>query len=144
MSGQVKERLGTGRSRKELFASGVLEYHETDVAYALISTPKKLKYYTDIVVEFKVTTSDDTTNETLTFGIATSNYELSGSNAIDQLTSGYWTSKAITLTDESGDVLNYMIRIPANELNGKFVYAKYAYSADPIDSPTIEAKLNLV
>ena len=69
--------------QNELYASASLDYNGGDVT-ELMALPKQLIYYKDLVAEFKITTSASTTAETLTFGLATSNYELSCSEAIAQ------------------------------------------------------------
>jgi len=125
-----------------LFDSAELAYADTN-EHALVATPTQIALYKNIVVEFKVTTDADTTAQTLTFGLATSNYELTGAVAVAELTSAYWYTKTVTL-NAGADVFYHKITIPAGEINGKFLYSKYAYGADPTGDPTIEAKISYI
>ena len=140
--GRYEVNTTTIGGANELFASATLAYADTS-EHELIADPKQLIYYKNLVVEFKITTSASTTAETLTFGLATSNDQYSGADALGILTSEYWTNKAITL-NAGEDTLSYFIRIPANELNCKYLYAKYAYSADPTGDPIVEINYNLI
>ena len=127
--------------QKELFASATIAYADTN-EHAL-GAVKEVEYYKNLVAEFKVTTLSNTTGQTLTFGLATSNYQLTGANAIAELASAYWSPVAITLAT-GADVFYYKITIPAEEINGKYLYSKYAYGADPTGAPTIEAKISYI
>lgn len=143
MAGRYEENTTTiDGTQNELFASATLAYADTN-EHALMATPEELIYYLDAILEIKIDTVAATTAQSLTFAIATSNYELTGANAVAELTNEYWTSKSITL-NAGEDTYYYRIAIPANEINGKFLYAKYAYGADPTGDPTVEVKLNLI
>ena len=125
----------------DLFSSAELAYADTNEHE--LGKPTQIALYKNIVVEFKVTTGAATTAQTLTFGLATSNYELTGAVAFAELTSAYWYTKTVTL-NAGADVFYHKITIPAGEINGKFLYSKYAYGADPTGDPTIEAKISYI
>ena len=128
-----------------VLASGALAYTSA-IEYALIATPKEIEYYKDLVAEFKVTTNASTADVNLTVGMATSNYELTGANAL-KLDSDYWTTKVINLTNASAETNYYTVTINANEIKGKFVYFKFQYSGDPVGTtsdPVVEVFLNQI
>ena len=129
-----------------VLASGALAYPDHNNEKELIATPKEIEYYKDLVAEFKVTTNANTADVNLTVGMATSNYELTGANAL-KLDSDYWTTKVINLTNASAETNYYTVTINANEIKGKFVYFKFQYSGDPVGTtsdPVVEVFLNLI
>lgn len=130
------------RDTSILHTEATLAYADTN-EHALEATPTNVQEYKNIVVEFKVTTLSNTTAQTLTFGVATSCYELTGAVAFAELTSGYWYTNAITL-NAGADIFYYEITIPANEVLGNYIYTKYQYAADPTGDPTVEVRLNLI
>ena len=132
------------RDTSILHASAVLDYTaQTTVDTALEATPTNIQDYKNIVLEIKVTTLDTTTAQTLTIGVATSCYELTGAVAVAQLTADYWETEAITLATSAGTAY-YNLAIPAHEAYGNYIYTKAKYGADPTGDPTIEVRLNLI
>ena len=126
-----------------VFDSAVIAYADTN-EHALTTNPlENIEYYKELVFEIKVTSGAGTTAQTLTLGFATSNYEVTGAEAIAAFESGYWEEKEITL-NAGADVLYYKTTIAAADIKGKFLYSKYTYGADPTGDPTVEVKLNFI
>ena len=130
------------RDTQVLFASAVIAYADTN-EHALVATPTNMQEYKNLVLEIKVTTLDTTTAQSLTIGMGTSCYELTGAAAIAGFDSGYWETKVITLATSAGTAY-YNLTIPANEVYGNYIYSKYTYGADPTGDPTVEVKLNFI
>ncbi len=127
-----------------LHASATLTYADNN-EHALEAKPTELKLYREVVVEIKLTYAGNPADKNLTFGIATSNYELTGANAISQLDSEYWTTKVIDLNTSGGTSTEYyLITIPASDIKGKYLYSKYKYEGEPTNDPTVEVKLNFI
>ena len=137
---QLGDKWGT--CSRTLHTDATLTYANTNET-ALEATPTTLEYYKDIVLEIKVTSLANTTGQTLTIKAATSDYLVTGAEAIAAFESGYWTSKAITL-NAGVDTLYYKLAIAANEICGKYLYTSTTYSADPTGDPKVEVKLNLI
>lgn len=127
---------------KVIRASTTLAYADTN-EHALNETPEENECYQDLVLEITVTVLDTTTAQSLTIGLASSNEELTGTEAIDQFESAYWETKVITLKT-AAHTDKYLVRVAANELNGKYIYTKYAYGADPTGEPVVGANLNSI
>ena len=125
-----------------LHASATLTYADTN-EHALEATPTEIKLYREVVAEIKVTSLAGTTAQTLTIGMATSNYDVTGAEAVAAFNSAYWTTKVITL-NAGADVLYYPLTINASDIKGKYLYTKYEYGADPTGDPTVEVKLNFI
>jgi len=130
-------------TQHELFDSATLVY--ADANEHALGTVQTIEYYKEVVVEIKLTYAGNTADKDLTFGIATSNYELTGANAISQLDSAYWSTKVIDLNTSGGTSTEYyLITIPASDIKGKYLYSKYQYEGEPTNDPTVEVKLNFI
>lgn len=128
----------------DIYSSATLTYADTS-EHEFAASPTELEYYKNLAFEIEITYDGNPSDVNLTVGFATSNKELTGANAISQLDSDYWETLQIDLNTSGGtDTEYYLVRIPAYEINGKFVYAKYQYSGDPSNDPTVEVTLNKV
>jgi len=125
-----------------VFDSAVLTYANTNET-ALIATPLEIDYLKGQVLEIKVVTSGSTQAKVLTIGVATSNEELTGANAVTQLTSNYWKTVAITL-NAGVATYYYPKKLTESDLLGKYLYVKYQYAEDPVGDPTITVTLNKI
>lgn len=143
--GRFTRAIGTiDGTSYSLHDSATLDYADTN-EHALEDTPRQIEYYKDYIVEFKITYAGNPDDVNLILGVATSNIELTGDNAVSQLSSDYWETKTIDLNTAGGTSTEYYrIRITANEINGKNLYTKYQYSGDPSNDPTVEATLNMI
>ena len=144
MSRYEVARSTVDETQHKLFDSAVLVYADAN-EHALVATPNSLEYYKEIVAEIKITYTGNPADKNLTFGIATSNYELTGANAISQLDSEYWSTNVIDLNTSGGTSTEYyLITIPASDIKGKYLYSKYQYEGEPTNDPTVEVKLNFI
>ena len=130
-------------TQHNLFTSATLVY--ADANEHALGDVKEMEYYKDLVAEIKLTYAGNPADKNLTFGIATSNYELTGANSISQLALNYWSTVVIDLDTSGGTSTDYYkINIPASEINGKYLYSKYQYEGEPTNDPTVEVKLNYI
>jgi len=99
--------------------------------------------YKDYVVTVQIVYRGNVSNSaTLTIGTASCGHELTAANAIAQLDSDFWSTEVITLTASSGTTEYYLI--PDCLLNGKYIYFKYAYSADPVNDVKVAIFINRI
>ena len=125
-------------------AAAVLTYENTN-ELPLVTTPQRINKYKNLIAEITVLYTGNPNDVDLTFGMATSNIELTGANAIANLDSAYWATKVIDLNTSGGTGTEYYtFKIAQEDIKGKFVYFKYKYEGDPGNDPNITFNLNYI
>ena len=103
------------------------------------------KMYKSYVVTVQIIYRGNVSNSaTLTIGTASAGHELTAAKAISELDDDFWSEEVITLTAAaSADDTEYYL-VPDCLLNGKFIYFKYNYSADPTNDVKVAIFINKI
>ena len=135
---------GTGDTAITIHTQAALTYADTD-EHTLETAPEELTYYKNIKFRIPVTYTGNPNDVNLTIGVATSDIELTGAQALAQFSSDFWTTKIIDLNTSGGtSTFQELLEIDASEINGQYVYTKYQYSGDPGNDPSVGVILSKV